>query len=351
MGEPHVCARDDAFSSGEVGGGSNVGGGSEVRQQGQASLPRVQRPEQRRDESRPRVQPARTDDDDDDDDRSGLVESPHSIAVRVAREDGKRAVQRRRIDRVGVPRSIAVVVVRGRRCDAKEPVGASRRRDGLQRRSIQSGQGTIARGEEAGVCGIATPVGRSREERQRRTHRADRVPRRRVHSRRGARGRSPRTQATGTHRQGLLGRFEVEIPGVEQGAAQERDTPAGTGGRTQAEGRQDAVAEARGDTGAEAHTRAVQGEDREAGDERPAVVGARNEGLVGEQVRQVAGAIARQVPAEGGRVRGCVQVQVAEGEGGLDARAQAQVTAQAAGTIRALASTVTSVQRIPFFCI
>ena len=107
MGEPHARARNDAFSSrdgSEVGGGSNVGGGSEVRQQGQASLPRVQRPEQRRDESRPRVQPARTDDDDDDDDdRSGLVESPHSIAVRVAREDGKRAVQRRRIDRVGVP--------------------------------------------------------------------------------------------------------------------------------------------------------------------------------------------------------------------------------------------------------
>ena len=107
MGEPHVRARNDAFSSGdgsEVGGGSNVGGGSEVRQQGQASLPRVQRPEQRRDESRPRVQPARTDDDDDDDDddRSGLV-AGCAIAVRVAREDGKRAVQRRRIDRVGVP--------------------------------------------------------------------------------------------------------------------------------------------------------------------------------------------------------------------------------------------------------
>jgi hypothetical protein len=232
VGEPHVRARNDAFSSGD---GSEVGGGSEVRQQGQASLPRVQRPEQRRDESRPRVQPARTDDDDDDD-RSGLV-AGCAIAVRVAREDGKRAVQRRRIDRVGVPKSIAVVVVRGRRCDAKEPVGASRRRDGLQRRSIQSGQGTIARGEEASVCGIARPVGRSREERQRRTNRADRVPRRRIHSRRGARGRSPRTQATGTHRQGLLGRFEVEIPGVEQGAAQERDTPAGTGGRTQAEGR------------------------------------------------------------------------------------------------------------------
>ena len=237
MGEPHARARNDAFSSGdgsEVGGGSNVGGGSEVRQQGQASLPRVQRPKQRRDEHRPRVPPARTDDDAS----SGLVAHGCAIAVGVAGADGKRAVQRRRIDRVrGVPKSIAVVVVRGRRCDAKEPVGASRRRDGLQRRSIQSGQGTIARGEEASVCGIARPVGRSREERQRRTNRADRVPRRRVHSRRGARGRSPRTQATGTHRQGLLGRFEVEIPGVEQGAAQERDTPAGTGGRTQAEGR------------------------------------------------------------------------------------------------------------------
>ena len=245
MGEPHVCAGDDedSFSSGDgrseiergsdIGGGSKVGGGSEVRQQGQASLPRVQCPKQRRHEHRPRVPPARTDDDAS----SGLVTHGCAIAVGVARADGKRAVQRRRIDRVGVPRSIAVVVVRGRRCDAKEPVGASRRRDGLQRRSIQSGQGTIARGEEAGVCGIARPVGRSREERQRRTNRADRVPRRRVHSRRGARGRSPRTQATGTHRQGLLGRFEVEIPGVEQGAAQERDTPAGTGGRTQAEGR------------------------------------------------------------------------------------------------------------------
>ena len=232
VGEPHVRARDDAFSAGD---GSKVGGGSEVRQQGQASLPRVQRPKQRRDEHRPRVPPARTDDDAS----SGLVAHGCAIAVGVARADGKRSVQRRRIDRVrGVPKSIAKsVVVRGRRCDAKEPVGASRRRDGLQHRSIQSGQGTIARGEEAGVCGIARPVGRSREERQRRTNRADRVPRRRVHSRRGARGRSPRTQATGTHRQGLLGRFEVEIPGVEQGAAQERDTPAGTGGRTQAEGR------------------------------------------------------------------------------------------------------------------
>ena len=268
-----------------------------------------------------------------------LVAHGCAIAVGVARADGKRSVQRRRIDRVrGVPKSIAKsVVVRGRRCDAKEPVGASRRRcDVLQRRSI----GTIARGEEAGISGIARSVGRSREERQRRTDRADRVPRRRVHSRRGARERSPRTQATGTHRRGLLGRVEVEISGVRQGAAQERDSPPGTRGRTQAEGRQDAVAEARGDTGAEAHTRAVQGEDREgAGDERPAVVGAGNEGLFGEQVRQVAGAIAREVPAEGRRVRGGVEVQVAEGEGGLDARSQAQVTAQAAGTIRALAST------------
>ena len=345
MGEPHVRAGDDedSFSTGDgrseiergpdIGRGSKVGGGSEVRQQGQASLPRVQRPKQRRDEHRPRVPPARTDDDAS----SGLVAHGCAIAVGVACADGKRAVQRRRIDRVrGVPKSIAVGVVRGRRSDAKEPVGASRSRcDVLQCRSIR----TIARGEEAGVSGIARSVGRSREERQRRTDRADRVPRRRVHSRRGARGRSPRTQATGTHRQGLLGRVEVEISGVRQGAAQERDSPPGTRGRTQAEGRQDAVAEARGDTGAEAHTRAVQGEDREAGDERPAVVGAGNEGLFGEQVRQVAGAIAREVPAEGRRVRGGVEVQVTEGEGGLDARSQAQVTAQAAGTIRALAST------------
>ena len=239
MGEPHVRAGDDdddvfSFRAGpNVSlGGSKVGGGSEVRQQGQASLPRVQRPKQRRDEHRPRVPPARTDDDAS----SGLVAHGCAIAVGVARADGKRSVQRRRIDRVrGVPKSIAKsVVVRGRRCDAKEPVGASRRRcDVLQRRSIR----TIARGEEAGVSGIARSVGRSREERQRRTDRADRVPRRRVHSRRGARGRSPRTQATGTHRQGLLGRVEVEISGVRQGAAQERDSPPGTRGRTQAEGR------------------------------------------------------------------------------------------------------------------
>ena len=118
MGEPHVRAGDDdddvfSFRAGpNVSlGGSKVGGGSEVRQQGQASLPRVQRPEQ----------------------------CLCAIAVRVARADGKRAVQRRGIDRVGVPKSDKKgTIARGAKAGvspgqprggriAKEPVGGRSR--------------------------------------------------------------------------------------------------------------------------------------------------------------------------------------------------------------------------------